>query len=262
MLSTSGPAIVSAIDASDAGGSITPTLTVLDGAVQYLLQRQATGVGRLPAIVLATDGRPEGCFFDSVDSTAQFVSAAYADHGLKTFVIGLGNVDGLNQIATAGGTTAAIETSGTVKDEILSALNVIQSTVSCKYEMPVPMGGDVIDPGKLNVDFLRDDGSSATYPQVSGAAACGDQTGWYYDDPASPTEIELWPRIVQRGRAHPGRGAGARGVHHHRALRLHRRGARKSAGYPVRGRTPRSTRLPDMITKKGASYFKPVAELS
>lgn len=203
-LGTSGPAIASAIASAAPGGTITPTLAALDGAIQYLLGRRAAGVARLPVIVLATDGRPEGCYFDSVDSTSDLAGRAYADHGLKTFVVGLGNVPGLDQIAAAGGTTQSITTSGTVKDEILDALDVIRGSVGCKYEMPQPGAGQVVDPARLNVVLTRDDGTNDVYPQVPSEAACAGGSGWYYDDPSAPSELHLCPTSCVEVESTPG----------------------------------------------------------
>ncbi len=203
-LSTSGPAIAAAIASAVPEGTTTPTLTALDGAIQYLLARRDSGIGRLPVIVLATDGRPEGCYFDTVQSAGDLAQRAYTDNGLKTFVIGLGNVDGLNQIAAAGGTGTAITTSGTVKDEILAALDTIRGTAGCKYELPVAGAGQVVDPARLNVVLTRDDGTSETFPRVGAEAACSGQAGWYYDNPAAPDEIRLCPASCNEIETTPG----------------------------------------------------------
>jgi hypothetical protein len=99
----------------------------------------------------------------------------------------------LNGIAAAGGTTQAflVDTGGNVNQQFLAAMNAIRNSASCTYQIPLPMSGTV-DYTQVNVVFTPNGGSAITIPNVANKAACpasGD--GWYYDDPAHPTVINL-----------------------------------------------------------------------
>jgi hypothetical protein len=73
------------------------------------------------------------------------------------------------------------------------ATAVVQgSTVACVYDIPPIPDGGMIDPTKVNVSYTGSSGMPQTIGYVPGGAAdCGAAGGWYYDDPASPTQIFL-----------------------------------------------------------------------
>ena len=74
------------------------------------------------------------------------------------------------------------------------ATSVVQgSTIACVYDIPAVPDGGVIDPNKVNVNYTP--GGSST-PQTlgyvpNGPAGCGQNGGWYYDDPQNPAQILL-----------------------------------------------------------------------
>jgi len=78
---------------------------------------------------------------------------------------------------------------------VLSTEVIENAGLACEWVIPEPMGGDVIDYGKVNVDF--DDGKGKVTPigKVDGPDSCGGVVdGWYYDDPVKPTKILVCPQ--------------------------------------------------------------------
>jgi hypothetical protein len=64
------------------------------------------------------------------------------------------------------------------------------AALACEYAIPEPPEGEEFDPDKVNVEF--DDGAGGTLPigRVDSSADCANVTdGWYYDNPANPTQI-------------------------------------------------------------------------
>jgi hypothetical protein len=74
--------------------------------------------------------------------------------------------------------------------------------VNCEFAMPEPPDGQVINLDDIRVKYVRGDGSVEALAPVSGPGACTD-TGWYFDDPAAPTEIRLCPGACQRVQGDP-----------------------------------------------------------
>lgn len=69
------------------------------------------------------------------------------------------------------------------------AMSVSESaTVPCSLSLPASPQGQVLDYDTVNVVL----GNSAL-PRVDGESACGSKAGWYYDDPAAPSGIQLCP---------------------------------------------------------------------
>ena len=114
---------------------------------------------------------------------------------ILTFVIGVGtetaNLDG---IAQAGGTNTAfiVDTSMNVSAQFLTALNGIRgAALGCQYKIPVPDSG-IVNTGEVNVQFTATGGKPELIPQVASKGQCpASSNGWYYDNPASPSEILL-----------------------------------------------------------------------
>ena len=65
------------------------------------------------------------------------------------------------------------------------------SKLSCELLLPTPKTGS-LDPTKVNVGVTGGGGTTPIY-QVTGAAACDQSGGWYYDDPVKPTKVILCP---------------------------------------------------------------------
>lgn len=185
--------IIAAIDATKPEGASTPGAPALEGAIDHATLWQQQHTDRVVVVIFATDGEPTNCTPNTVqDMVNHAAEGANQTPSIKTFVIGVGDLSALNQVAAAGGTNQAIiVSSGNAEKEFLDALNKIRGAVGCQYLIPV---GGKADPGKVNVLFTPDGGGEGTLiKQVPDAASCLGQIGWYYDNPASPSQIMLCP---------------------------------------------------------------------
>jgi hypothetical protein len=180
-----------------AGG--TPTRAALEGTYQYLQTWTAQHPGRKVALVLATDGEPNGCAGNTAADVANLAASALTGPShIQTFVIGVGRaLANLNQVAQAGGTTQAYltDTSSDLAGEFSAALEAIRTSAGpCAFEIPAATEQGEVDPGLINVRFTP---GGATQPTVVAktfggtADNCGPAGGWHYDNPAAPTRIQL-----------------------------------------------------------------------
>jgi hypothetical protein len=114
---------------------------------------------------------------------------------LPTYVIGIGDIANLDQIAMAGGTGRGAfivdGTGQTTQQEFLRAMNAIRATsLPCDFAIPATDAG-TIDPKLVNVQYTP--GNSAmpiVVPKAAGGAPCAG-TGWVYDDEANPTRVVM-----------------------------------------------------------------------
>jgi hypothetical protein len=179
-----------AIDATSPNGG-TPTLPALQGAIAYAQQSQGINPGSKVAVVLVTDGDPNDC-----NSTVTDVSAAAqaVASTIPTYVIGIGSVASLNAIAAAGGTGQAfvVSTSNPAQTatDLETALAAIKgNTLGCEYKVPTAPTGQNVDYTKVNVIYTPASGAPET---LSYNATCsGNGQGWHYDNPTTPTKIEI-----------------------------------------------------------------------
>lgn len=176
-----------------AGG--TPTKAALEGAITYAKQ-VAAGPGKdgNVAVVLVTDGVPEGCSStDNQIGTVKNLAASVAAT-IPTYVIGVGDKLGnLNEIAVGGGTKAALVVTAAnaaqIQADFTKAINAIKaSALTCDYKIPAAPAGETFDRAKVNVQHLPAGGAAATlgYNQT-----CAGGAGWKYDDATNPTRILL-----------------------------------------------------------------------
>lgn len=181
-------ALVTAIAAENPNGG-TPMAAALLGAHNWAQSFLALNPADKVAIVLVTDGIPEGC--GDIGDVANSAALGFAQ-GVPTYAVGLqGSLEAnMNTVAQAGGTeTGFFIGAGNAQADLLAALLAIQGQqIAC--ELTIPEADDV-DPTKVNVTFTPDGGEEGTIPQVENAAACGPSGGWYYDDPVNPTKITL-----------------------------------------------------------------------
>lgn len=184
----------------------TPTRPAYAGARQYLARFLAENPDHVGAIVLATDGDPTGvCDDNGIDDVVDEIESAASD-GIRTFVIGIGHENDLDEMARAGATgrdAFIIDTTGqTTEAEFLAALRAIRgAALPCELPLPEPTGGPV-DPTRVNVELGEAGQSRTPLYQVASAAECGTSNdGWYYDDPAEPTRIALCPETCARASA-------------------------------------------------------------
>lgn len=180
--------LVQTIDAEFPDGG-TPMAAALLGSHEWAQDYRAANPAAKVAIVLVTDGEPNGC--GEVDDVVSVASLGAAQ-SVPTYAVGLlGSAEStIDAIASAGGTTTGFFIGGAnTEADLLAALLAIQGQqIAC--ELTIPEGDDV-DPTKVNVTFTPDGGAEQTIPQVDGAGSCGAAGGWYYDDPSAPTKIIL-----------------------------------------------------------------------
>jgi uncharacterized protein YegL len=178
------------LDQTNANGG-TPTRPALEGAVRYADQiADAEARDGKVAIVLVTDGAPNGCSssVSNVSQVAQNASTKY-----PTYVVGVGNVSNMDTIAQAGGTNKAFVVSTSdpaqTQQDLLKAMNEIrQSALSCEYTIPPPPEGEELDKEKVNVVYTPETGAAEKLTYDEG---CAGGKGWRYDDPSAPTRIVI-----------------------------------------------------------------------
>jgi hypothetical protein len=176
--------------------SSTPTLPAYNGLVTSLASAPTDS---LQAIVLVTDGVPQGC--NGADDV-QLVADAVRSSGIKTFVVGVANppsdnagdnLDNLNVIAQAGGTDQAfiVATGDPAQTEadFKAVIDGIRGvTLACNIEIPLPPAGSVFVPEKVNVVY-----GSATSAErtLDYDPSCATEDAWHYDDAMTPSTIVL-----------------------------------------------------------------------
>jgi len=63
----------------------------------------------------------------------------------------------------------------------------------CEFTIPDPPTDEALDYSRVNVEYTPSTGEPRLIPGVTSESACSGAGGWYYDDPAAPTEIRLCP---------------------------------------------------------------------
>ncbi len=188
--------LLSAIDNANPDGDHTPIYPALGGSVQWARDYLLTAPTEKAVAIFVTDGEPNGCNEDSGDIAA-LAGEGYTNGGIPTYALGLegSNENLMNNIAEQGGTGQAIfiGSGANAQQELLDALKAIQgSQVACAFQMPEPAPGETIDPTKVNVEYTPSSGGNPTkLGQVGSEADCAANGGWYYDNPAAPTQINL-----------------------------------------------------------------------
>jgi hypothetical protein len=175
----------------------TPTSAALQGAVDHAKAWKTSHPNDAVIAVLATDGDPSECDTSLANIDAIAATALAATPSVMTFVIGVGpSLTSLNGIAAAGGTTQAflVDTGGNVIQQFLDAMNAIRhAALGCQYLIPTPTSGTP-NYSEVNVVYQPMGGNAQTFPNVPDQASCpANGNGWYYDDPANPTQIILCP---------------------------------------------------------------------
>ncbi|WP_437330050.1 vWA domain-containing protein [Sorangium sp. So ce381] len=181
----------------------TPTAFAVEGIVAYIEAQRQQNPGKY-AIVLVTDGYPEGCR-QGGNALADVVSNVEAalSNNISTFVIGVDSPQGegappsltnLHEIAAAGGTGEAsmlntgdpAQTAAAFK----TAIDKIRgAAVSCTIPIPPAPDGRSFDKQKVNVTYTS--AASNTPTTLTYDQACSAAGTWRYDEPANPTAIIL-----------------------------------------------------------------------
>ena len=176
----------------------TPTLYVVQGVFDQIAHSQKDKPGRY-ALVLVTDGYPQDCDDDSIDSVASLVKTRADD--TPAYVIGVTNppIEGapdvttnLRAIARAGGTGDAhlIDTGNparTASDFERTIEGIRSAAVACEVAIPSAPPGQSFDKQKVSVSYA----SGGTAKALAYSAECKDGSSWHYDDADQPREIVL-----------------------------------------------------------------------
>lgn len=178
----------------------TPTLAVMQGIFNQLTQVATDNPDSNIAVVLVTDGYPQGCDDNAIAS----VEAEVAAHaGISTYVIGVENpkIDGapetvanLNSVAVAGGTGSAflIQTGDptATSAQFAAVVETIRGkSISCELSIPAPPSGETLDKSKVNVNYSSGDVKTPFVYDPTCAVA----NAWHYDNEATPTSVVLCP---------------------------------------------------------------------
>jgi hypothetical protein len=110
----------------------------------------------------------------------------------------------LDLTARTGGVTASVcETDWSPIFTALEEAIGVVTELPCVYDIPEPPPGMTLDFGLVNLDYTPAGGARTTIPRVADPGACP-AMGWYYDDPAAPTQIVLCPETCDLVRADTG----------------------------------------------------------
>jgi hypothetical protein len=187
----------------------TPIRPALHGALLQATARQDANPTHRVVVVLASAGDLLAAVPGSSDANecgdtapltvwdklAELTSGALSYDGVRTFVIGVpgATIADLNEVAAAGGTTAAFDATN-ISQFASSIAQVRTAGLGCQYAIPPPPGGQAVNPDDVNFSYTPDgSGTPAILPRTTDLAACNGQPGWYYDNNMAPTQIILCP---------------------------------------------------------------------
>lgn len=174
----------------------TPTQAALDGAIAQAQTLATAHPDHKVAVVMLTDGYPQGCSDDNdINPAANDAHAAFTGTpSIPTYVIGVGDLKAnLDTLASQGGTTSAYILTDTntamTNSQLITALSSIRSkTASCDFPLPSPPNGETLDINAVNVEYTPAGGTTET---LTYSKDCATGDGWHYDNPSAPTQIEL-----------------------------------------------------------------------
>jgi len=200
--------LLSAIDSATPTAPMpggTPTGAALEGAVRWAKSRQAAHPEERTAILLVTDGQPEGC-----EERVQYVQGYLSDGlsaGIKTYFVGLTDIDGKNlhqatmdNLAVAGGTERAyfIKDGPSAAGDLIATLASVRGkAIDCDFPLPEATTQQPVDPKLVNVTYSPGSGSTSDFTKVLRPADCESSTSWYYDDEARPQRVLLCPAACE-----------------------------------------------------------------
>lgn len=201
-LSDNRDAIIEALDDQQPGG-LTPTYPALAGAIQYAKAHAEANPARQAVVVFVTDGYPTKCDPQDIPTIAELAEESWAENPrVPVFVIGLGAVQNLKQIAVAGGTREPFiaEGDGSTERLVTALKNITTDTARCEFEIPPSPDPDFLSPDteRVQVIYTPGSGDPQEIPRVSGYAACATAPngGWYtggFDANGKPTKIVVCP---------------------------------------------------------------------
>ncbi|MGH7281103.1 MAG: vWA domain-containing protein, partial [Polyangiaceae bacterium] len=174
----------------------TPTQAATDGAIAQAQALASAHPDHKVAVVMLTDGLPQGCSDDSdINPAATDAHAAFVGTpSIPTYVIGVGDLKtNLDTLASQGGTTSAYILTDTntamTNTQLIDALTSIRGkTASCDFSLPSPPDGKKLDINAVNVQFTPSGGATQT---LTYSKDCSSGDGWHYDNASAPTQIVL-----------------------------------------------------------------------
>jgi hypothetical protein len=193
-------ALISSIQ-SHAPTGFTPTGPALTGAISHMKVWAGGHPGRVPVVVLVTDGFPTECSPTQITDIAAIArNGATTEPRVRTFVVGLnlGKTNpNLDAIAEAGGTHAAFLISDAALETELgrAMLSISVTPLSCIFQLPEVPDGGVFEPSLVTLRYTpKSQTTPMDVPRVSSAADCP-QTGlsFYFDPPGNPTRAVACP---------------------------------------------------------------------
>jgi hypothetical protein len=129
------------------------------------------------------------------DKLAELASGALSYDGVRTFIVGVSGaiLSDLDEVAAAGGTTAAFDANNISK--FASAIAQIRTVgLGCDYAIPTPPNNMQLNFDKVNFTYTPSStGVPTLLPRAKDLADCGGTPGWYYDNNSNPSEIVLCP---------------------------------------------------------------------
>lgn len=175
----------------------TPTWGALKGALARANAYQDLHPDHKVVVIFASDGDPTSCSTTDIPTIADLAKQAYNYNGVETYAIAMqgATLSNLNQIAVAGGTTAAYDVTSNVQQFSQKMQDIRSKALPCQFVIPPPPDGKTLDPTLVNVDYTPGAMGSTTtkIPKAASAADCGTGAGWYYDNEVAPTKILLCP---------------------------------------------------------------------
>jgi hypothetical protein len=187
-------ALINDMQSQNPGGDYTPTWGGLYGALLYANKLQDQNPTHVVIVVLASDGDPTTCN-TNIGTIASLAETAYLYNGVRTFVIAIqgATVANLDQIAAAGQTIQALDVTTDINLFKQKMDEIRAQVLGCEYIIPDPTSGE-FDATKVNVKYTPGNGGTPqNIPQAASAEDCGNDPGWYYDNPQSPTKIFFCP---------------------------------------------------------------------
>jgi len=178
-------------------GSTTPTWGALKGSLLSAVALQDARPNEKVALVLASDGKANGCQspYNEVIELAKLAASARNYNGVETYTIAMkgASLAELDQIAQAGGTAHSYDVTNDVSQFAARMTEIRNAADSCDYLIPTS-STEEFDALALNVRFAPDGAAFSTIPHAESPFGCGMDPGWYYDHPSHPTRVRLCPK--------------------------------------------------------------------
>lgn len=193
------PALLSSLAEREPTGE-TPTGAAIRGACDYVSSYRVDHAGRNPAILLVTDGEPKAPLSKetcepTLDDAVVAAEECYQEKGIRIYVLGVGpSLTNLRVIAEAGGTEDAFLADLDNAQQVLEAFRAVRFAAQLPCELalsPDVTSGDGVDFSASTVAYLDFMCTYEPLVEVESAEACGEQSGWYFDEPSAPTKIVL-----------------------------------------------------------------------